>query len=309
MKIGREVAISYTISEDVARWRGWAINLTSVWRVPFHGKRGLQIVRNVICLSAGLAVLALTACGSSAASLQTPPHSVAPSGSPVASSSAPSTPSTALPQWAGSSLYTDAQGYRWELTWSFIPSPASDAASYTDNDSPSQATLRIPVSGQIDLTNMTDRNAVPPAEVDIFALYPARSPLCSYLSEGPTPPLVRFNGTPHPACPVLLMSGLYFGNATVAQGGSFSPQLEWNPAGAPVGVLDVPYNVFTVSTGQEQAVIADVNTVRPLALLIAVADAGSNPLQCSFADRQGDDTYVVDSYPQATVTCVQGEAG
>lgn len=265
-------------------------------------------MRIVIPLAAALAVLVLSACGSGTAGSQASAHSIAPARSSAASSPAPSAPPVALPQWAGSTVYTDAQHYSWKLAWAFAPSPASDAASYTANDRPDQATLKIPVSGQIDITNLTNRNAVPPDEVDIFALYPARSPVCKYVYNNflPTPPLVRFNGTPHPACPVLLMAGLQFGNATLATNASFSPQLAWTFYS---GSGPAPFNVFMVPANREKAAIAYVNAVKPLAVVIAVSDAGSNPRQCSFASRNGGNTYVVDNYPRVSLTCVPGQAG
>lgn len=262
------------------------------------------------------AVLVLAACGSGTAGTQPSASPSAPAHSPSAHSPAahsPSggaaAPSVAVPQWAGSVVYTDAQGYSWKLTWEFTPSAASDAPSFTANDRPDQATLKIPVSGRLELTNMTDRNASPPADVDIFALYPARSPFCKYLfnSFTPAPPLARFNGTPHPACPIQLMSaGSFYGNATLAQGASFSPKLAWadyTESGP------VPYNVFLVPAAREKALITDVDTVKPLTLIIGVGDAGSNSKQCSFPSLNGGNAYLVDSTLGADLTCLPGQAG
>jgi hypothetical protein len=163
--------------------------------------------------------------------------------------------------------------------------------------------LKIPVSGSFKMTNLTNRNAVPPNSIAIFALYPADSTLCSYLDEEDGVDSLPFtvNGAARPSCPILLMTnGTFYGNATLSPGSSFSPGLSWSYYSF---INNPPFNVFLLAANQEKAAIAQVNTVMPIALIIAVSDRGSNPRQCEFSTGADSNFFVFDTYPAIKLTC------
>jgi hypothetical protein len=218
-----------------------------------------------------LAMLALVGCQSSAGSSSASPTHVATStSSPAPGKKPPSqTTSAAIPSWSGSTIFTDGNGYKWKITWTFSAAAASNDSAATINDKPGWATIELPTSGTISVTNLSGRNAPASDEFDITALYPASNPFCQAAMALTAENIsVKWAGKSHHDCYAVLLGGLLGGNADLTPNEARTYQNDW------WGSYTPPGDLYLVQQSKERSMIADINATGPQLLVIADASGG-----------------------------------
>jgi hypothetical protein len=270
-------------------------------------------MKKLVMLAAAAAGLVAVGCsspaGSSSSASSTQVSAAAASQPKPSAKSSTQSSSVAIEPWSGSATFTDSPGYEYRLNWTFSASAATDDSQDTVNDSPGQATIELPTTATISLTNLSGRNAPvgDDAEIDIIGIYQASSPFCNVGIPFDTPPTtVGLNGKSFNACPAILASGTIDpGNTTVPPGATTDFQDAWF-TGAITGSTE-PDDLYVINQSQEQAMIATINTTKPKLLVIGVGSGEGTFAKCvlpvSLNGQTGSQVVAANSGGINDITC------